>query len=59
MGKNAKNWDWEITEKTSDWSWNLSEMSSYRHLLFSLIRRKISFKLLSNSFRPGMGNFNP
>ncbi len=40
MRKNGKHWDWEITQKTSDWSWNLHELFSYRHLLFSLIRRE-------------------
>jgi lipopolysaccharide transport system permease protein len=40
MSKTAKTWDWEINDKTSDWSWNLSELFSYRHLLFSLIRRE-------------------
>lgn len=40
MGKIGKNWDWEISEKTSDWSWNLQELFSYRHLLYSLIRRE-------------------
>src|SRR5438128_13384 len=40
MRKTGKKWDWEITDKTSDWSWNFRELISYRHLLFSLIRRE-------------------
>jgi len=32
-------WDWNISAKTSFWSWGIDEIWSYRHLLFSLVRR--------------------
>lgn len=35
-----KTWEWEIGPSTSDWSWNLKELSSYRHLLVSLVKRE-------------------
>lgn len=32
-------WDWEISSKPR-WSWNISHLLSYRHLLGSLVRRE-------------------
>ncbi|MEO6220143.1 MAG: ABC transporter permease [Ginsengibacter sp.] len=40
MTKVEKNWEWEINAKTTDWTWNLKELLTYRHLLFSLVRRE-------------------
>jgi lipopolysaccharide transport system permease protein len=39
MSKHGKAWEWEINARTTDWSWNIRELLSYRHLLFSLVRR--------------------
>jgi len=34
-----KKWDWEITADTSNWSWDIRSLLSYRHLLGSLVRK--------------------
>ena len=39
MGETKNNWDWQIKAKTTDWNLNLRVLFSYRHLIFSLVRR--------------------
>jgi lipopolysaccharide transport system permease protein len=40
MSDLRKKWGWEILPTTNDWSWNIKELSSYRHLLMSLVKRE-------------------
>lgn len=35
-----RKWDWEISSETSNWSWDLKSLLSYRHLLASLVRKE-------------------
>ncbi|MEO7961263.1 MAG: ABC transporter permease [Ginsengibacter sp.] len=36
----VKKWDWENSAKTSYWGFRFKELVSFRHLLFSLVRRE-------------------
>jgi lipopolysaccharide transport system permease protein len=39
MSSTEKDWGWEISAISSNWSWSVKDLWQYRHLLFSLVRR--------------------
>ncbi len=39
MSSTEKDWGWEISATSSNWSWSVKDLWQYRHLLFSLVRR--------------------
>jgi len=59
MMKIAKKWEWEINAKTTDWSWNPKELLSYRHLLFSLVRREFLLSYQQTLLGPVWVLFQP
>lgn len=48
-----KKWDWEITSETSNWSWDLKSLLSYRHLLASLVRKEFLLNYQQTILGPG------
>lgn len=48
-----KKWDWEITSATSNWSWDLKSLLSYRHLLASLVRKEFLLNYQQTILGPG------
>jgi lipopolysaccharide transport system permease protein len=48
-----KKWDWEITSQTSNWSWDLKSLLSYRHLLTSLVRKEFLLNYQQTILGPG------
>jgi lipopolysaccharide transport system permease protein len=40
MSATTRKWDWKISPVTTDWSWNIKDLVSYRHLMISLIKRE-------------------
>lgn len=55
----SKNWDWEITPKTSYWGWSTKELWSYRHLLTGLMRRHFLLSYQQTVIGPFWMLFNP
>lgn len=49
----GKKWDWEITSETSNWSWDLKSLLSYRHLLASLVRKEFLLNYQQTILGPG------
>jgi lipopolysaccharide transport system permease protein len=54
-----KKWEWEINAKTTDWTWNIKELLSYRHLLFSLVRREFLLSYQQTLLGPVWVLFQP
>ena len=59
MTRMEKKWEWEINSKTTDWTWNLKELLSYRHLLFSLVRREFLLSYQQTLLGPAWVLFQP
>jgi lipopolysaccharide transport system permease protein len=59
MTKTDKRWEWEINAKTTDWTWNIKELLSYRHLLFSLVRREFLLSYQQTLLGPVWVLFQP
>lgn len=54
-----KNWDWEITPRTANWSWDIKSLISYRHLLWSLVRKEFLLNYQQTILGPGWILFQP
>lgn len=55
----AEKWDWENSARSSYWGFSFRELYSFRHLLFSLIRREFLLSYQQTLLGPGWIVFQP